>query len=308
MNPIDRAEAIALINAPEEELFPILARSDAARRAAFGRKVKLCSIVNVKSGACSEDCAFCAQSAAHPEAEAVVYPTLSPEEIEKARRRSAESGASRFSVVASGKGATEADIGRLAGVAESSQAPPKWCASLGLLSEKRLRALFEAGYDRYHHNLETSERFFPEICTTHTWLERLETVRRAKRVGMHVCSGGVFGLGETREDRVDLAFALLDEGVDSIPLNFLVAVPGTPLAERAPLAPSEILKTLAVFRLVNPVSELRIAGGRSLLGSLQPLLFAAGCDGMMIGDLLTVQGEDVRRDLQMLSDLGLARE
>ena len=173
-----------------------------------------------------------------------------------------------------------------------------------MLSREQLRRLKDAGLVRYHHNLEAAESFFPSVCTTHTYADRVETVRAARDVGLKVCSGGIFGIGESRGQRVELAEALAGESVDSIPLNFLIPVKGTPLADAEVLTPLEILKTIAMFRLIAPRAEVRICGGRAHLGSLQPLLFLAGAIGMMIGDLLTVEGGPIDADIQMPADLG----
>ena len=180
------------------------------------------------------------------------------------------------------------------------------CATLGTLTRDQLAYLRDAGLDRYHHNIETSKKYFPRICSTHTFDDRVEVLARARSVGLSLCSGGILGMGETMEDRVDMAFSLRELGADSVPINFLMPIAGTPLERISPIEPLEALHSLALFRLILPEKEIRVCGGRgTALRSLHPLIFAAGADGFMIGNYLTQAGLDPREDLKMISDLGL---
>ena len=297
--------ALEVLRAGGEHLPQIMAAAWAVRVRGFGRTVSLCSILNAKSGACGEDCAFCAQSV-HHHTGAEVYDLRRAEEIGAAYRKAAEVPVRRFGVVTSGGdvGAQGvATIGRA--IRETEPTTVEWCASLGTLAPEQLRELKAAGLRRFHHNLETAASFFPRICTTHRYEDRLATLRAVKREGLEICSGGILGMGETPEQRVEFAATLAAEGVDAIPLNFLVPIRGTPLEHRRPMAPLEILKAVAMFRLMNPRAELLICGGRVHLRDLQALIFYAGATGMMIGPLLTVPGRNIEQDLQMLRDLEL---
>lgn len=307
MNPKSREAALELIHAPLDDL---LREADGLRRRAFGNKVDLCAIVNARSGLCAEDCKFCAQSARYRTA-AAVYPMLDKEEILARARQADAMGAGRFGVVTSG--------GRLSGgelrivcdtiraLKDEGGAAP--CASLGGLDAATARALKEAGLARYHHNLECSERFFPSVCTTHKWRDRVGTVAAAREAGLEVCAGGIFGLGETWEDRVDLALALRGLGVDSVPLNFLMPIGGTPYEFQPPLSAGDGLRIVALFRLMLPRVEIRIGGGREhVFGEMQSRIFFAGANGMMIGDYLTTKGRRPEYDLGMIRELGLEIE
>ena len=301
------AEALAVLNAPQELLPRVLEAATAARRRRFGDTVRLCSIVNAKSGRCPEDCAFCAQSARH-RTNVAEYPLLPDEEIAAAYERASELPVAKFGVVTSGKSVSDAELDRLCGLLRAhGGSRVEWCASLGTLSEGQLRRLKDAGLTRYHHNLETARSYFPRICTTHSYDDRVETVRAAKRVGLEVCSGGLFGLGETREHRVELALALRELDVNSVPLNFLVPIPETPASRFGrPLEAEDILKTIAMFRLVCPDAEIKVCAGRELhLGEREKEIFAAGATGMMIGGYLTVRGRSVGEDLALIRDAGM---
>lgn len=303
--PIDKELALAVLSLPGEELPSLLAVTHALRRRHFGDKVRLCSIVNARSGLCGEDCSFCAQSRHYPDAPREIYAMLTQEQLVDAYQEGATRPIEFFSIVTSGGALPASDLETCIRTMRETTDGPGWCASLGCLDEDDLRRLKEAGMVRYHHNLETGRRFYSQVCTTHDYERRLETVRAAKRAGLAVCSGGIFGLGETHEDRVELAMTLAEEQVDSIALNFLIPIPGTPLEDREPMAPVDILKTVAMFRLTNPRVDVRLCGGRAHLRRMQSMLFWAGCNGMMIGDLLTTAGESVDDDLAMLRDLGL---
>ncbi len=263
----------------------------------------LCSIINAKSGSCSEDCRFCTQSA-HFSTETPIYPLLASDEIVAAACQAKENGARRFSLVTSGRGASAREVEELAIriAAIRRQVDIKVCGSFGILAAAELAILQEAGMDRYHHNLESSQEFFPTICTTHNFAERVATIRAAQSVGLSVCSGGIIGLGEDEGDRVSLATTLAELGVDSVPLNILMPLPGTPLADLKPLAVEEILRAIALFRLLLPTVPVRLAAGReSALGDFLSAAFLAGADAMMIGGYLTQRGRTPEQDLQFVA-------
>ena len=237
-----------------------------------------------------------------------MYPLIPVDRMAEAAASAKKNGAKRFCIVTSGRGIdTREDLENIArGVAQVRRAGLSPCATLGTLSRDQLAFLKDAGLERYHHNIETSRDFFPQICRTHTFDERLNVLEQARSVGLSACSGGILGMGETMQDRIDMAFALRDLGADSVPLNFLMPIPGTPLENARPLEPLEALHVIALFRLILPEREIRICGGRgTALGQLHPLIFLAGADGFMIGNYLTTSGLDPAADLTMLRDLGL---
>ena len=304
---LDAGEALAVLQAPDEALPQIFAAATAARRERFGDTVGLCSIVNAKSGRCGEDCAFCAQSGRHA-TDVDEYPLLADEQLRAAYEEARELPVGKFGVVTSGKKVNDKELDRLCGLIRAhGDGPLEWCASLGALNEDQLGRLKEAGLRRFHHNIETAESYFPNICTTHSYGDRVRTVRAAKNVGLEVCSGGLFGLGEGPAHRVELAMALRELAVDAVPLNFLVAIPNTPAAEFArPLSPEEILKTVAMVRLVCRDAEVKVCAGRERhLGAREKDIFAAGATGMMIGGYLTVRGRSVEADLDLLRQAGM---
>ncbi|MFO7821070.1 MAG: biotin synthase BioB [Lentisphaeria bacterium] len=303
--PVDEQTALRVLNASTEALPSILAATAALRRQVFGERVHLCSILNAKSGACGEDCAFCAQSAKH-HTDAKTFPMQSEEEIGATYVENSALPIGHFGVVTSGGALSDNDLQTIKkGISKGEHSGTRWCASLGCLDKEQLLELQAAGLTRFHHNLETAGSYFPSICTTHTYDERLATVRGAKEIGMEVCCGGILGMGESLEQRVEFAFTLQKEKIDAIPLNFLIPVDGTCMADRDPMKPLEILRAIAMFRLVNPRAEIKICAGRLLLRDLQSMIFQAGATGMMIGPLLTIAGRDVETDLQMLKDLEL---
>ncbi len=302
----DEALELAL-NIPLSRLF---SSASTIREQFFGLRIEFCVIVNARSGACSEDCRYCSQSA-HNRAQAEVYPLMSELELLADAQKMAASGASRYGIVTSGATVEGEDfqtvcrsIGR---IGEATRMTP--CASLGRFGVAELTALREAGLRRYHHNLETSQAFYPRICSTHDWQERVRTVRAAQEAGLEVCSGGLFGLGETWQDRIDLALTLRELQVDCVPLNFLHAHPGTPLAEQTPLSADEALRIIAVYRHLLPKAALRVCGGRpKILGDRQDEMFAAGANALMTGDYLTTSGITPESDREMVRRLGLHLE
>lgn len=306
--PLDRELALAILEADDEALPRLFAAAHAVKQRAFGQTVHLCSVLNARSGACSEDCKFCAQSA-HFKTAAPVYKLLPTERIHAELDDAAELPIGRFGVVTSGRALPAPLVTQVAAAIGSKRVDGvTWCGSLGILAEEQLAELHAAGMTRMHHNLETAESFFPQICSTHSYAERIQTLRAAKRVGLSRCCGGILGMGESLAQRVELATAICAEEIESITLNFLIAIPGTPMAELPPMTPGEILRAICMFRLTNPRAELRVCGGRQLLGDLQPQAFAAGASGMMMGRLLTTSGQDVDADLAMLRDLELVSE
>lgn len=290
------------------ELSQLMAAASSLRATAEGDTVEFCAIVNARSGRCSENCSFCAQSAHYP-GKAEVYPLLSAEEMVRRGRAAAEAGAQRFGIVTSGRGCPEGEaldeicraIEVLTG--EGVIAP---CASLGLLEPGQAKRLRAAGLVRYHHNLEAGPTHFARICTTHAFEDRVDTVRAAQEAGLEVCVGGIVGLGESPAERVELAEAVAELGPESVPLNFLNPIPGTPMADVEPLSPTQALAAVAVFKLFNPQATIRTCGGRQqVLGNLAPLMYLAGAGATMVGNYLTTEGRQPSEDLADLAALGL---
>ncbi len=303
---INREQARELSCISGADRIDLFSAANRLREAFKGRKLDICSIVNAKSGACSEDCAYCAQSV-HYSTDAAVYPLISPDRIAAAAESAAKNNARRFCIVTSGRGIDTADdLENIAlGIVRVREAGLSPCATLGTLTRQQLARLRDAGLERYHHNIETSRSYFTRICTSHTFDARIEVLRNASALGLSACSGGILGMGECMDDRIDMAFTLRDLDVDSIPLNFLMPVAGTPLADIAPIAPLDALHAVALFRFILPSKEIRICGGRgSALRLLHPLIFLAGADGFMIGNYLTRGGLNPDDDLQMIRDLG----
>jgi len=305
---IPKTDALYLleIEPAQQEIYELFYWADRIRRARYGPEISLCSIASVATGSCPEDCRFCAQSshyntnikAAHLEAEQLIA----------AANEARNTGAGCFGLVASGRSPTDEKINNLATVIESiaGSGQLQCCASLGCLSPEQARQLVKLGVRRYNHNLETSRRFFPHVVTTHTYEDRLATIRNAQQAGLEVCCGGIIGMGETIEDRVDLALTLRELEVDSVPLNFLHPIPGTPLADIESLPALTALQTIAMFRFVLPDKNIKVAGGREqCLGDLQSWMFFAGASSTMIGNYLTTRGRVIDDDLQMLADLQL---
>ena len=302
-----KEELLKLSSLPVEYLPLLVYYGGKVKRAFFPEGVEFCSIINAKSGACSQDCKFCAQSRFY-NTKAPVYNFLNLDTILKGAEFAVKSGSKHFSLVLSGKAATDREIDRLAAAAkEIKKRFPKLklCFSAGTLKKEQIERLKEAGFSRLHHNLETSERFFPNIVSTHTWRERYQTLLWAKEVGIETCSGGLFGLGETWEDRVDLALTLSELKVDSIPLNFLIPIKGTPLEDRPLLTAKEALIIIAIFRFANPKAEIRLAGGRErILGDYLGMANFT-VNAHMVGGYLTRAGRPPEEDLRMLKNIGL---
>ncbi|MDR1960409.1 MAG: biotin synthase BioB [Planctomycetaceae bacterium] len=294
--------------ATETPLEDLLESATKIREKHFGRKIEFCMISNAKCGLCRNDCHFCSQSA-HYATEISSYPLHSAEQLSQEASSAAECGAFHFGIVTSGATLTRFEVEQIAeSVREMTESGKiKMCASLGKLERSALETLKEAGLVRYHHNLETSEAFYPEICTTQQWRDRYNMVRLARESGMEVCSGTLFGMGETWQDRIDLALTLRELEVTCVPMNFLHAHPGTPLAEEPPLSADEALRIIAVYRHLLPETSLRICGGRpKILAEKQSMMFAAGADAVMTGNYLTTSGITPETDARMVEQLGLS--
>ena len=302
-------EAARLYSDKKVSLPDLLLMANKTREAFKKNRVELCSIVNAKSGMCSEDCKFCAQSGRY-NTKIDRYPLLDSGQILSAAVSARKNKATCFGIVTSGKAINNKKeisiICKALGNIKKRFPSMKRSVSLGVLDYPAMKDLRSAGADRFHHNLETSEDYFPMICTTHTYKERLNTIEAAKKAGFGVCSGALFGLGESRADRLKLAFLLKALEVESVPLSFLHPIKGTPLEYKKPTPPDEILRTIAIFRLILPKADIKVCGGRVVnLRSLQSMIFFAGASGMMIGNYLTQPGQDPAVDLQMIRDLGL---
>lgn len=270
-----------------------------------GTSFEFCSIINGKSGKCPEDCKYCAQSAHYPTA-IPCHGLLGKQEILSFGRRQEASGISRFSVVTSGKALTDSEIDALCEIYEEAGRTLhiQCCASHGLLTKEQLQKLKKAGVTRYHNNLETSRRFFPQICTTHTYDEKIATIRYAKEAGLSVCSGGIIGLGETMEDRIDMALQLRALGVDSVPINVFHPIAGTPLGHLPILAEEDVCRTVSLFRFALPQADIRLAGGRGQLADMGKAPFLSGANATITGDMLTTSGFSVLTDKEMLGEVG----
>lgn len=282
----------------------------AARMAASSAGVRsfTCGIINAKSGLCGENCAFCAQSA-HFQTNTKTYALLDEDTVLRRAETLAGSGTDYMGIVVSGGSPEDGDFEAICKMANRirRRVDIRLCASLGILDEGKARAVGNAGFTRYHHNLETSRSHYPTICTSHAYDVREQTVRHAKAAGLRVCSGGIFGLGETWEHRLELSTALAKLDVDSIPINFLTPIDGTPLGKSEILSPGEALSIISVFRLMHPGRDLVVCGGRERsLREFMPLLFSAGANGVMVGDYLTTEGSSIDRDRDILRTLGLS--
>lgn len=298
-------EALSILRSPDEELLDLIAAAFRLRRHYFGQTVQLYFLMNAKSGLCPEDCGYCSQSKVS-EAEIPRYNLLNEKKMLDAARVAYEQGAKTYCLVISARAPNEREIDAVTQIVPRIKAEYglNVCACLGLLTEEHARRLKACGVDKVNHNLNTSERFYPEICGTHTYQDRIDTLKHVRAAGLELCSGGILGMGEGDEDVVQMAFALADLQVESIPLNFLNPVEGTPLEGRRELNPRQCLRALAMMRFVNPQAELRIAGGRELhLGTLQPLgLYVA--NSIFVGDYLTTKGQAAELDYRMIEEMG----
>jgi biotin synthase len=307
---ISRSEALWLFNLEgSADILDLLSWANRIREHYKGNKIHLCSIVNAKAGACSENCSFCAQSSFY-QTGSPKYGFVDPEPVQEAAEEAKQNGVTAIGLVAAWKGLNEGPMldevcERVRELKASGKTRPD--VSLGIIKSQRVAdRLKEAGVECYGHNLESSRRFFPQTCTTHTYDDRIETIAYLKKAGIKICSGGIIGMGETREDRCDLAFSLKEIGANVVPINILNPIKGTPFENNTPLPVLEILKTIAGFRFVLPRKEIMIAGGRTVnLRDAQSMIFMAGASALMVGNYLTTLNQPVEKDLQMLKDLGL---
>lgn len=300
---IGREEALRLAEEPLEELRQA---ADEIRRKVCGNGFDLCTIVNAKCGRCSEDCRYCAQSAHYRTACEESYPLLSTQELLEDARSNAQQGVLRYSIVTSGRRLSEEEVEQ---ACESirrirAEVPIEVCVSFGLLDEVQFRKIKAAGASRVHCNLESSARYFPSVCTTHTYEEKIRTLQAAKRAGLSICSGGILGLGETMEDRIDMVLTARELGVKSIPVNLLNPIPGTPYENRVPLDNEEACRCVALFRFLIPDASIRLAGGRGLLGDKGEACFLSGANAAISGDMLTTAGITVETDMELLRSSG----
>jgi biotin synthase len=305
--PLTRAEIDAVAAVPLEQLPDLVALAHKVRLAYCGDSVELESLINAKSGACPEDCAFCSQSARF-ESEVDVYPFLDLDEVLGAARATKDAGATQFCIVVAVRGPEERLLRKVIDAVDVVQRETglEVACSLGLLTDEQAARLAAAGVRRYNHNLEACRAVFPDVCTTHSYDDRVATAKRAIDAGMELCSGGILGMGETLEQRIDFAFELAELGPCEVPINFLDPRPGTPLADQAILSPREALQAIALFRLVLPATWLRLAGGRErVLGELQAMGLLAGANALIIGNYLTTTGRDSDEDIALLEALGM---
>ena len=315
---INRKEAAQLLSVKGEEIYDLLYWANKIRYKYLGDKVSLCSILSAKQGSCSEDCTFCTQSDFY-KTEITSFPLVGEEQISNTISQACEDGADSLGLVTSGYSLNslarssdlqgcENDFEKFCGLVEKSSRSSgiPLHASIGCLSEDMAVRLANSGIKQVNHNLETSRNHFSKICTTHSYDDRLATLNNAKKAGLKVCSGGIFGIGESKDDVIDLAFTLREVDVDTVPLNFLNHIPGTPLADNPSLKPMEVLKTIAFFRFMLPDKEIKVAGGREAnLRDLQSWMFYAGASSTMIGNYLTTTGRPASDDRKMIEDLGL---
>jgi biotin synthase len=305
--PLTRDEVADVAALPLDELPDLVALAHRVRLDYCGPEVELESLINAKSGACPEDCAFCSQSARF-ETGVDVYPFLDLDGVVASARATRDAGATQFCIVVAVRGPEERLLRRVLEAVDAvhREAGLEVACSLGLLTRPQAERLAAAGVRRYNHNLETCRDVFPSICTTHTWEDRVETARLARDVGMELCCGGILGMGETLEQRIDFAFELASLSPCEVPINLLDPRPGTPLGERALLAPREALQAIALFRLVMPAAWIRLAGGRErVLGELQAMGLLAGANALIIGNYLTTIGRQPDADLALLDTLGM---
>ena len=308
---INREEAYRLTQIEQRDLSYLLAAADSIRQRFQGEEVHLCSILNGRSGLCSEDCSYCAQSV-HHQTGVAVYPLLSKAEILRHAQAAEAAGVSHFSIVLSGRGMDETDeratfqrvIEAYRAIKDSTKL--QLCASLGSLNLEQARQLKAVGVQRYHHNVETSREYYSTICRTHSYADRTRTISVAQEAGLAVCCGGIIGMGETLPQRLDMAFELRELSIGCVPINILNPIAGTRLEAAPALPPLEILKTIALFRFVLPQAVIRTAGGREKnLRDLQAMALLGGANGMLIGGYLTTNGRDSQLDIKMINDLGL---
>ncbi|MGI5959457.1 MAG: biotin synthase BioB [Massiliimalia sp.] len=299
---ITREEALFLY---EQPLTKLCENADKIRRHFCADRFDICTIVNAKSGSCSENCKFCAQSA-HNHTGAATYPLLCKEEIVAQARYNHEQGVLRYSIVTSGKRLSDQEVDDMCEAVREikEKVGISVCVSFGLLNEAQFRKLKKAGVTRVHNNLETSRRNFPNICTTHTFDDKVQAIRAAQSAGLSVCSGGIMGLGETAEDRIDMALSLRELGILSVPVNMLNPIPGTPFENNQKLTEGDMRRIVAVYRFILPKASIRLAGGRGLLPDKGKNCFTSGANAAISGDMLTTAGITTKTDMALLTELG----
>lgn len=283
----------------------LLVGADKLRVEFKGEFVDLCSIIPGKSGNCGENCKFCAQSA-HNHTKCDVYDLLDYETIYKEASSNESQGVHRFAIVNSGRCPSETDLGALIKIYEKLNVETgiSLCASLGFLTDEQFSRLYKAGVRRYHNNIETSRSYFKNICTTHSFEDKIANIKRAQKVGLEVCSGGIIGMGESMDDRIEMAFDLQELSIKSIPINALIPIKGTPLEKLEQLSEEEILRTVAIFRFINPEADIRLAAGRSLIENDGERAFSGGANATITGDMLTTSGSTIKGDIEMLTRMG----
>ncbi len=302
MSTVTKDNTEILLKTPLEEL---VSRANEIRKNYLGNKLELCSILNARSGLCSEDCKFCAQSARH-RTDVSVYPLKAKEQIVEAAKAAKTIGVGKFGIVTSGNRLTSREINVVAQAISEirDKVGIAVCASLGTMEKSWLSLLKEAGLSRYHHNIETSRRFYHEIVSTHSFDERINTINAAKELGLEVCSGGIIGMGETWADRIDMANTLKELDVDSIPVNILIPVRGTPLESAQPILLEDAIRTICIFRIILKAKTIKIAAGReAALKDSQIRGFMAGANGMLIGGYLTVKGAGLKTDYALVKEI-----
>lgn len=279
--------------------------ADKIRHHFMGNKIDLCTIINGRSGHCSENCKFCAQSA-HNHTGCQEYSFLAEEKIIEAAKANADEGVGRFAIVTAGRALNGEAFEKALHAFKRIKREVKinLCASMGLITREQFKRLREAGVSNYHNNIETSRRNFPNICTSHTFDMKIETIKNAMEEGLKVCSGGIIGLGETFEDRIDMALTLSELNIYSIPINALMAIPGTSFEKNTALSEEEILRTIAFFRFINPQSHIRLAAGRKLLSNNGRTAFESGCSATITGNMLTTSGSTIKKDIEMFTEMG----
>jgi biotin synthase len=295
-------ELVEPLNTP---LKGLIAQANEVRKRFVGNKLELCNILNAKSGLCSEDCKFCAQSAGH-HTDIPTYPLMGKKEIVKAAQKAKALGAENFGIVTSGSRLADSEVNVVAqAISEiKDRVGIAVCASLGAMEKSNLQLLKEAGLSRYHHNIETSRRFYPHIVSTHTFDERINTINSAKQLGLEVCSGGIIGMGETWQDRIDMAYILKSLDVDSVPINILITIKGTPLESVEPVLVEDAIRTICIFRIILKDKIIKIAAGReAILKDSQLKAFIAGANGMLIGGYLTVKGANLDADYALIEEI-----
>jgi biotin synthase len=289
----------------DRDVFALMAGADLIRETFFKREIHLCAICNGKSGMCSENCKFCSQSKFHT-SDIEIYPLMSKAGLQKGAYELMDTDVHRYSVVTTGKGLAENEVRQVAdALGDLPSKGLSYCASLGILNDADMDYLKARGVDRYHHNLETCRSHFDAVCTSHTYDDRINTIKRAKQAGLSICSGGIFGVGESMAQVLELAFELRELQVDAVPINFLTAIPGTFFEGKNNLTPLTCLKIISIMRYVLPNTDIIICGGRiPNLKMLHPLIFQAGANGIMTGNYLTTKGNQLQEDLEMIHHLG----